>query len=98
MHTLTLGTSIANLPMQRLMLQRVGSSRWYGAGLAFALAHFAFVPWVAHPIEEIVKGKSKEESTTHLRRWLYIHRVRSLLVDLPAWASFLVAALMTSPV
>jgi len=71
------------------------SSRWYAAGLAFTVLHFAFVPFIAFPIRDIIEDRSRGESTRDMRRWLDIHRIRVFVADIPSWASFLAAVLTT---
>ncbi|CRL24141.1 unnamed protein product [Penicillium camemberti] len=82
LNTLTVSTSIANLLIDRPVLDRLRSSRWYWAGLGFTVCHFL----------ESVSGKS----TKDLQRWIDIHRIRVLVSDLPAWMSFLAAVLFTT--
>lgn len=95
LNTITLSSSIANLLIDRPVLNKLGSSRWYWAGLGFTALHFAFVPLIAYPIRDIMEDRSKGQSTKDLVRWLDIHRIRVLVADLPGWASFLAAVLTT---
>ena len=100
---ITISTSIGNL----FSLNDNGgglapdsSSRlFYWAGLGFTLAHFLFVPVIAYPIRDIVEDRrdSTGKSTVigNLKKWLDIHRVRTLLADFPAWLSFLGGLLLS---
>lgn len=95
LNTLTLSSSVANLLIDRPALDRLGSSRWYWAGLGFTVCHFLFVPLIAYPIRDIMEDRSKGHSTKDLKRWIDIHRIRVLVADLPGWMSFLMAVLST---
>jgi len=68
-------------------------SGWYKIGAAFSAAHFLFAPFIAPVIQAIVEDKSKGQSCTDMRRWLQIHDVRSLVVDLPGWLCYLAAVM-----
>lgn len=97
LNMLTIGTSIANL----LLIDRDAPSHapsgkcFYWAGLSFTIAHFIFAPLVAYPIRDIIEDRSQGKSTGILKRWLEIHHIRVLVVNLPGWASFLAAVLTT---
>ncbi|PGH16122.1 hypothetical protein AJ80_05337 [Polytolypa hystricis UAMH7299] len=99
-HAVNIGSAIATLVS--LKNQTGGGSgilnsqagKWYTAGLILSIAHFAFVPFVAYPVRDIVEDRSEGKSTGGLKRWLDVHRVRVLLVDLPCWMCFLAAALV----
>lgn len=97
-NNLTAFSGLANLV---LFPAGLGESKvWYRVGLAAALAHFGFVPLVMGPVNEIVgllvkrerngdveqadRGKAEEAQ----RRWVGVHRLRMLSVDLVAWGSF----------
>jgi hypothetical protein len=95
LNTLTLSSSVANLLIDRPTLDRLGSSRWYWAGLGFTVCHFLFVPLIAYPIRDIMEDRSKGQSTKDLKRWIDIHRIRVLVADLPGWMSFVMAVLLT---
>lgn len=95
LNTLTLSTATANLLINRSALTELNSARWYGAGLAFTLAHFAFVPAIMWSVKAIVDNSSDGESTHDLDAWLAVHKVRMSTVDLLGWASFLVAVMKT---
>ncbi|KAK2755067.1 hypothetical protein FQN54_006595 [Arachnomyces sp. PD_36] len=73
------------------------SSKLYWAGLAFAVGHLAFVPWVAAPVDAIVRGGSAEGATSDMSRWLGVHKIRMAVADFPAWVSFLGAVMMSAP-
>lgn len=89
----TLASSITNLLIDRPLTR--SSTRWYGAGLAFTVAHFLFVPLIAYPIRDIVEDRAQGESSRDLKRWIDIHRVRVIVADLPGWLSFFGAVLTT---
>ncbi|RMZ76369.1 hypothetical protein DV738_g4978, partial [Chaetothyriales sp. CBS 135597] len=95
LNALTVSTTIGNLLTESAALDRLGSSKWYWAGLGFTACHFVFVPLVAYPIRDIVEDRSKGKSTKDLKRWLDVHRIRVLVADLPACLSFLGALLST---
>ncbi|KAL5343993.1 hypothetical protein BJX70DRAFT_352361 [Aspergillus crustosus] len=95
LNTLTISSSITNLLVDRPLLDRLQSSRWYWAGLGFTVCHFLFVPLVADPIRDIIEDRLKGESTKDLKKWIDIHKIRVLVTDLPGWLSFLAAALAT---
>ncbi|KAL6232481.1 hypothetical protein BDW75DRAFT_19527 [Aspergillus navahoensis] len=95
LNTVTLTSSITNLLVDRPVLDRLGSSRWYWAGLGFTVCHFLFVPLIAYPIRDIMEDRSKGASTKDLKRWIDIHRIRVLVADLPGWLSFFAAVLTT---
>lgn len=59
LNTLTVSTSIANLLIDRPVLDRLRSSRWYWAGLGFTVCHFLFVPLIAYPIRDIIENRSR---------------------------------------
>lgn len=70
-----------------------GAARWYAAGAALALAHFAFVPSIMYKVQALYEGEGKGEGNQNLKRWLDVHLVRSLLVDVPSWICFATACL-----
>ncbi|KAJ9272524.1 hypothetical protein DTO271D3_7122 [Paecilomyces variotii] len=92
LHTVTVGTSVANIALQGEKLRSLNATRWYWSGVLFSLAHFTFVPLVMYKIKDIVEDNTKGYSTKILAKWLRVHRIRSVLVDFVAFASFLVAA------
>jgi len=91
LHTATLSTGLLNLYLRPKTL--VGCTRLYIIGLAFTLGHFAFIPAVAWKVKAIIDDESRGESTRDLSRWLRIHLIRMLSVDIPGWMSLLVATL-----
>ncbi|KAK7931831.1 hypothetical protein PG985_002543 [Apiospora marii] len=40
-----------------------GAARWYAAGAALALAHFAFVPSIMYKVQALNEGEGKGEGT-----------------------------------
>ena len=71
------------------------ATTWYWAGLAFTLGHFAFAKRALDAMNAISADESKGNSTKDLKKWLDNNLLRSLSVDLPGWASFVVAALLS---
>ena len=71
---------------------------WYTYGAVLAAGHLAFAPLVAGPVRRIMEAGgsgsqiSEEEvegrNRVEMKRWLTIHTVRMLLVDLPALLCF----------
>lgn len=67
---------------------------FYWVGMAGAIGHLMFVPFVAGPVQRIIEAKGKKsQSTRDMERWLSVHRVRMLVADLPAWIAFVGAVL-----
>lgn len=103
MNSLTITSSVVNLVtlppspgslFSRLVPRSTPSGRWlYGAGLFFTVMHFAFVPFVAYPVRDIIEDRSRSQSTRDLRKWLDVHRTRVLTADLPGWLCFLAGVL-----
>ena len=91
LNLVTSSTAIANILLNRQQNKPVLSTQLYCAGLAGAIGHMLFVPWVATLIENIVTRHSKEGAAKEMETWLSIHRVRILVADLPGWLSFLAA-------
>ncbi|KAK1569734.1 uncharacterized protein LY79DRAFT_594715 [Colletotrichum navitas] len=73
------------------LLRGKGSFSWYIASTALAASHFAFVPIILPKIRSIQNGAL----TPGLRRWMRIHIVRSVTVDLLAWITCIVASAKT---
>ncbi|GAD99428.1 integral membrane protein, putative [Paecilomyces variotii No. 5] len=92
LHTVTVGTSIANIALQGEKLRSLGATRWYWGGVVFSVAHFTFAPLVMYKIKDIVEDNTKGHSTRVLAKWLRVHRIRTVLVDFVAFTSFLMAA------
>ncbi|PGG99266.1 hypothetical protein AJ79_08603 [Helicocarpus griseus UAMH5409] len=90
LYGLTIGTSVANLFFSEPQaLKAAGARELYMGGLVFSVLHFAFVPFVMYPVRDIIEDRSKGKSTGDLKKWLGVHFIRSLVVDLPGWACFL---------
>lgn len=89
LYGITIGSAVANLYVG----PAASSSRFYGMGACFAAAHFAFVPLVSGIIKAIVEDDSKGQSWKDQKKWLKVHAIRSVVVDLPGWLCFLTAAL-----
>ena len=94
MYGLTALAAVANLYSSSLVfsLGVTDTTRWYKLGLAFTLAHFAFVPSVAPLITRMIED-STGESWRYQVKWLKIHAIRTMLVDLPGWLCYFAAAL-----
>lgn len=94
----TIATSAATLVLncERRSLQ---TTAFYWAGLAGAIGHVAFVPFVMGPVKGIVDAKEvgdaddEDSATAQMARWVGVHRVRMLVADLPAWVAFVGAVL-----
>ncbi|KAF1963245.1 hypothetical protein CC80DRAFT_362 [Byssothecium circinans] len=80
------------------------SKKIYMAGLAAAVAHYAFVPGVMWSVERLfrlcVKQQAKGEAlgenekglaVESVREWVGVHKVRMATVDFGAWVCFAVA-------
>lgn len=79
------------------------TTKFYSIGLACAIGHLLFVPFVAGPVQRVVEQsrlsakpttesrESKESATEAMAKWLSVHRVRMLVADLPAWIAFVAA-------
>ncbi|KAH9886581.1 hypothetical protein F4778DRAFT_786682 [Xylariomycetidae sp. FL2044] len=72
---------------------RGAAGLWYAAGTALTVAHLAFWPKMTGVAQSLLRAGPGEQATQQLRRWLDIHRVRSSVADVPAWACFTVACL-----
>ena len=86
LYGLSIGFGIANL------YKGANPSRLYAVGAAFSAAHFLFVPFVAPKIQAMSEGKDTDQNWDQQRKWLNVHAIRSLFVDLPGWVCFLAAA------
>ncbi|KAL4897745.1 putative integral membrane protein [Aspergillus ambiguus] len=91
----TVWSSIASLWLDSRRSNARPSSPFYWVGLAGAVGHLLFVPWVATPIQNMVEDRNEQGATCEMEKWLSVHRVRMLVADLPAWLAF-VAAIMTT--
>ncbi|KAI1649264.1 uncharacterized protein F4817DRAFT_331106 [Daldinia loculata] len=69
------------------------SWNWYAAGSALAFAHFAFVPKIMWKVKDAIDAKEDPNGggVNAIQGWLDVHHVRTAMVDIPAWACFLVA-------
>ena len=71
------------------------AKKFYWAGLAFTIGHFLFGKKAIRLLNAIKTDESKGNSTTDLKDWLDNNTLRSFSVDLPGWASFVAAALIS---
>ncbi|KEQ69826.1 hypothetical protein M436DRAFT_55490 [Aureobasidium namibiae CBS 147.97] len=94
-YTTTILTASANLCYHRRILNAPDSAKWYAAGAFFGAAHFAFVPAVAWKFTSIINNETKGNSVKVLDEWLWVHRFRSLTVDMLSWGCILVGVLKT---
>lgn len=90
LHTLTMAAAASNLVLGHAKPSYHTSRPWYWAGLAFNIAHFAYVPFIAPVIKSILDNEVSQP-LSHLHRWLQIHSVRSLTSDLGAFICYFVA-------
>ncbi|KAF4160359.1 hypothetical protein CNMCM8927_004817 [Aspergillus lentulus] len=85
----TISTGLSNILLSRsrsaLPLSR---TTFYWAGVAGAVAHLFFVPFVAPRIQRIVENSNENGATVEMEEWLGFHRIRMLVADLPAWLAF----------
>ncbi|KAF7179666.1 hypothetical protein CNMCM7691_008715 [Aspergillus felis] len=85
----TISTGVSNILLSRsrsaLPLSR---TTFYWAGVAGAVAHLFFVPFVAPRIQRIVEDSNENGATVEMEEWLGFHRIRMLIADLPAWLAF----------
>ena len=86
-------SGISNIYTSRLALLNSGASKWYWAGVSFTMAHFLFGRTALGLLSDIQEDRPKGNSTTSMEKWLRMHRVRTLAVDLPAWICFIVGFL-----
>lgn len=93
LNILTLSSSVANLLIDRPVLDRLQSSRWYWVGLVFTISRLLSVPLITHPIRDIIENRSQGESTKDLQHRIDMHRIRVFVIGLLAWMSFLAAVL-----
>ncbi|KAM0331710.1 hypothetical protein ACHAQA_003389 [Verticillium albo-atrum] len=89
LYSLSIGTGVANAVSSACGPQ---SAPLYLAGVVFSVAHFTFVPWVKNHVYNIANDKGATGSVDELRKWLTVHSIRSLLVDIPGWLCFALAA------
>jgi hypothetical protein len=86
-------TAGANLYYHRQALAVSGSAKWYAAGAIFGAAHFALVPAVAWKFAAIINNETRGISVKVLDEWLWVHRFRSLTVDMLSWGCILIGVL-----
>jgi hypothetical protein len=83
-----------NLIVGRSELHAAGAAKWYGLGLLFSIGHIAIYGKRAlRLLREIKADIPKGNSTYTMGVWLRMNWIRALTTDLPAWLSFIVAAL-----
>ncbi|KGO64860.1 hypothetical protein PITC_041050 [Penicillium italicum] len=93
------GTLFLNRYYPRKPLQ---TTAFYWVGLAGAIGHLCFVPFVAGPVQRIVEDTTAQEdsgesgvgASVDMARWVGVHRIRMVVADLPAWVAF-VGAILT---
>ncbi|KAF3769764.1 hypothetical protein M406DRAFT_248376 [Cryphonectria parasitica EP155] len=93
--TVTSVTSIINIRKYGSLLRAKGSWAWYAAGAALAVGHLAFVPGVVYKIKAMIDDNGKGEAVEQQRRWLTVHTLRTLTVDLGAWVACVIAVART---
>jgi hypothetical protein len=92
--TFSLASGLANLFTGRGVEEATVGRYWYAAGFVFAAAHlFIFGVKALKLLAMIRGGKPEGESTVSMGKWLEMHLLRSVTVDLPAVICFVVAAL-----
>ena len=98
----TITSAAGTLFLNRYYPQKpLQTTAFYWVGLAGAVGHLVFVPFVAGPVKRIVDnvaatedlGESGVGASADMRRWVGIHRIRMVVADLPAWVAFLGAVL-----
>ena len=73
----------------------IEAARWYLVGSGFALLHFAFGSTAMRLLGQM-KGAEKSERERNVEsvaEWLDMHRLRTIVSDLPAFACFLAATI-----
>ncbi|KAJ2896215.1 hypothetical protein MKZ38_005744 [Zalerion maritima] len=93
--TVTASACLANLRMSGDSLRSKGAFAWYAAGAVCAIGHLTYVPWVAPPIENIVKQKTVGRNVEELSIWLKVNALRMMTTDLGAWVCCLIAVVRT---
>jgi hypothetical protein len=88
----TISTAAATLLLHR-QRRDLQTPVFYWAGLAGAVGHLVFVPFVVGPVQRIFEANEKSVPTRDMERWLSVHRVRMVVADLPAWIAFVGAVL-----
>ncbi|KAK2603641.1 hypothetical protein QQS21_004222 [Conoideocrella luteorostrata] len=92
-YPLTWGTAIANLPVGKLVHQSKPAFVLYVLGLAFSLGHMLWGRRAMSLLNSIRENRG-QGSTDIVRVWCRMNLIRGLLVDVPAWGSFLAAFLV----
>ncbi|MCJ1453598.1 hypothetical protein MMC28_003945 [Mycoblastus sanguinarius] len=92
LYPLSITFAVANI-YTGMQKESSNASLWYWSGMAFTVGHFLFGKKAIRLLDAIETDQSKGNSTTDMREWLGMNLVRSLAVDLPAWLSFLMAAM-----
>ena len=90
LYGLSIGTAVANL-----YLGPGKQSGWYAIGAGFSMAHFLFVPAASRLINAMIEDENKGQSWKTMQKWLRMHAIRSVIVDLPGWLCFLTAVLQS---
>lgn len=88
LNLITASSALASLIRTDGLAPNSPSRMWYWIGFGLTLSHYIFVPFVAYPIRNIIEDEPKGRSLDELRRWLKVHVIRSVLVDLPALACY----------
>ncbi|KAF4466319.1 integral membrane [Fusarium albosuccineum] len=91
---ITFWTSLANIWLERPLLESRGSTAWYGWTAALALGHLAYVPAVAWKLQALWEDNAAAAGTDNvgmLGRWLTVNMTRMLTTDLGAWLCAVVA-------
>lgn len=73
-------------------LETTEVGKWYMIGAGLSAAHLAFVPLVSGPIKRVLaagKGSENEKEVEgsnekEMMTWLFVHTLRTLVVDVPA--------------
>ncbi|KAI1401839.1 hypothetical protein F4819DRAFT_456884 [Hypoxylon fuscum] len=68
------------------------SNHWYVASACLAMVHLLVYPVIA-PHVEALRRDCREKNVDELQGWLRIHRLRTLIIDLPAWMCCVIGAI-----
>ncbi|KAF2170722.1 hypothetical protein M409DRAFT_63803 [Zasmidium cellare ATCC 36951] len=73
----------------------VSAARWYLAGSIFSFLHFAFGCKALRLLAQMASddAKNRKSNIESVAQWLRMHRMRTLLTDLPAFVCFIVATI-----
>ncbi|CAP98110.1 Pc22g08220 [Penicillium rubens Wisconsin 54-1255] len=89
----TITSAAGTLLLNRYYPQKpLQTTAFYWVGLAGAVGHLVFVPFVAGPVKRIVDD-SGVGASVDMRRWVGVHRVRMVVADFSAWVAFVGAVL-----